>query len=335
MNEPTAQDQVARLLTGFWTTQTIYVAAKLGIADCLRQGPQTAAELARLTQTHPDALYRLLRALASLGLFAEDDRQRFSLTPLANCLRSDVPGSLQPLAIMRGEWQYQAWGELLHSIQTGRPAFEKTHGMPLFDFLARHPDKGQIFDAAMTAVHGRETDAVLDAYDFAGIGTLVDVGGGNGSVLSAILKKHAAMKGIVFDVPEVIERTRKLIVTAGLTDRCQVQAGDFFHEVPAGADAYHLRHILHDWEDDRAIAILKNCRQAMPDHGRLLVVEGIIPSGNDPHPSKYFDLAMMVVPGGLERTETEYRRLFAAAGFRLDRIVPTRSWISVIEGVPT
>jgi hypothetical protein len=235
---------------------------------------------------------------------------------------------------MRGDWQYQAWGELLYSIQTNRPAFEKTHGLPLFDFLARHPDKGQLFDAAMTGVHGRETDAVLDAYDFSGIGTLADVGGGNGSVLAAILKQHPALKGIVFDLPAVIERTRASLAAAGLAERCRAVAGDFFREVPAGADAYHLRHVLHDWDDDRAVAILRQCRQAMRDRGRLLVVEGVVPPGNDPHPSKFFDLAMLVVPGGLERTEEEYRRLFESAGFRLARIVPTRSWISVIEGEP-
>ena len=235
---------------------------------------------------------------------------------------------------MRGEWQYEAWGKLLHSIQTGEPAFEKIHGMPLFEFLARHPDKGRLFDAAMTGVHGRETTAMLESYDFSGIGTLADVGGGNGEVLSSILKAYPNMRGILFDLPAVAERTRANIEAAGLTDRCRVVAGSFFASVPAGADAYLLRHIIHDWDDEKSLTILRNCRTAMGEAGKLLVVEGIVPPGNEPSVSKFFDLAMMVVPGGMERTEEEYRRLFEAAGFRLKRVAPTTSWVSVIEGEP-
>lgn len=334
MTDPSPQDQLARLMSGYWYTQAIYVAAKLELADLLRDQPRTADELAVATQTNALSLYRLLRALASLGIFAEDAAGRFRLTPLAEGLRSDVPGSLRALAIVRGEWQYEAWGQLLHSIRTGQSAFEKLYGQPLFDYLAEHPEHGKLFDAAMTGVHGRETAAMLDAYDFTGIGTLADLGGGNGSVLMALLQQYPSLQGLLFDLPGVAARARLALEAAGLAGRCRVEAGSFFDAVPAGADAYLLRHILHDWDDARSAAILHNCRQAMGVKGKLLIIEGVVPPGNEPSVSKFYDLAMLVLPGGKERTEDEYRRLFEAGGFRLQRIVPTRSWISVIEGVP-
>jgi len=334
VTELSPQDQVVRLASGYWHTQAIYVAAKLGIADELKDGPRSADELAASTGTNPHALYRLLRALASLGIFAEDEQQRFGLTPMAECLRSDGPCSVRSLAIMRGEWQYESWGQLLYSVRTGQSAFEKVYQSPLFDYLARHPDKGKLFDEAMTGVHGRETAAMLAAYDFSGIGVLADVGGGNGEVITSVLKKYPAMRGILFDQPSVIERSRANIAIAGLADRCEVVSGNFFESVPAGADAYLLRHIIHDWDDAKSITILRNCRTAMRKGGTLLVVEGMVPPGNEPSLSKFFDLAMMVLPGGMERTEEEFRQLFTASGFSLKRIVPTISWISVLEGEP-
>jgi hypothetical protein len=332
--EPSPQDQVARLASGYWHTQAIYVAAKLGIADALADGPRTADELSAATQTHPRALYRLLRALASIGIFAEDDGRRFALTPLAECLRSNVPGSVRALAIMRGEWQYESWGRLIESVRTGRSAFEQIYRVPLFDYLSQNPEKGQLFDAAMTGVHGRETTAMLDAYDFTGIGVLVDVGGGNGEVIASVLKRYPTVRGVLFDQPSVVERSRKNLEAAGLAGRCEARAGNFFETVPPGADAYMLRHVIHDWDDERSVAILRNCRAALGGRGKLLVVEGIVPPGNGPALSKFFDLAMMVLPGGMERTEDEYRQLLGAGGFALKRIVPTTTWISVIEGEP-
>ena len=334
MAEISTQDQVTRLISGYWHTQAIYVAAKLGLADLLTQGPTTADTLASSTKTHPRALYRLMRALASLGIFVEDDQHRFSLTPLAECLRSDVPGSVRSLAIMRGEWQYESWGQLLYSIQTERSAFEKIYDSPLFEHLSRNPEKGKLFDEAMTGVHGRETTAMLEAFDFSNIGVLADIGAGNGEVISSILNKYPDMRGILFDQSSVIDRTTTNLESAGLADRCRVVAGNFFEAVPSGADAYLMRHIIHDWDDDKATTILRNCRKVM-SKGKLLVVEGIVPLGNEPSVSKFFDLAMMVVPGGMERTEVEYRRLFEAGGFNLNRIVPTRTWISVMEGEPS
>lgn len=334
MSHPASRDELTRLMSGYWHTQAIYVAAKLGIADLLADGPRSADELAGPTGTLPRPLYRLLRALAGLGIFAEDDLGRFSLTALAEGLRSDVPGSVRSLAIMRGEWQYESWGQLLHSVRTGRSGFEKVHGMRLFDWLSEHPEKGRLFDDAMTGVHGRETAAMLRAYDFSGVGALADVGGGNGEVLSSVLKQYPKMNGILFDLPAVIERAARNIEAAGLAGRCRVVAGDFFTSVPAGADVYLLRHIIHDWDDELSIAILLQCRQAMGEQGRLLVVEGVVPTGNEPSLSKFFDLAMMVLPGGMERTEAEYRSLLGTAGFRLTRIVPTDTWVSVIEASP-
>jgi len=332
--DPTAPlDQLVRLLNGYWHTQAIYVAAKLGLADQLADGPRSADDLAATVGANPRALYRLLRALASLGLFAENDAGRFALAPLAEGLRSGVPGSVRSLAIARGEWQYQAWGQLLHSVQTGECAFEKLYGLPLFEYLAQHPDKGKLFDDAMIGVHGRETDAMLAAYDFGGIGTLADIGGGIGTVLAAVLRQYPSMRGLHFDLPGVSERARATFEAAGVAGRCRLVARNFFEGVPAGADAYLMRHIIHDWDDDKASLILRNCRTAMGGRGKLLVVEGLVPPGNEPAVSKFFDLAMMVLPGGLERTEAEYRRLFAAAGFRLARIVPTSAEVCVVEGV--
>lgn len=321
-------DQLAHLLSGYWYTQTIYVAAKLNLAELLRDGPRSAPELVQSTGTNSRALYRLLRALASIGIFAED-RGRFCLTPLAECL---LDPSAKAMATLRGECQYRAWGELLYSVQTGRSAFEKVYGKPIFDYLAEHPQTGHLFDLAMTGVHGRETQAMLEAYDFTGIGTLVDLGGGNGSVLTAMLRRYPGLQGILFDLPSVAERTKAHIEAAGLASRCQVMAGNFFEAVPSGADACLLRHIIHDWDDAQSVTILGHCRRAMRPGGKLLVVEGVVPPGNEPSVSKFFDLAMLVLPGGMERTEQEYRQLLEAAGFRLTRIVPTRTWVSVIEG---
>lgn len=322
-------------MSGYWYTQSIYVAARLKLADLLQDGPKSADELARATGSNERALYRLLRALASVGIFAEDGQHRFSLTPMAECLRSDVPGSLWSMALLRGGLQYEAWGHLLHSIQTGQSAFEKLHGMPIFDFFSKHPEQGNLFDAAMTGVHGRETAAMLEAYDFSGIGTLADIGGGNGSLLTAVLQRYPTLKGILFDLPGVIERARVNIEQAGLADRCRVLSGNFFEPVPISADAVLMRHIIHDWNDEQAVAILRNCRKSLGDHGKLLTIEGVVPTGNEPSISKFFDLAMMVLPGGMERTEHEYRQLYEAADFQVTRIVPTRTWVSVIEGEPS
>lgn len=324
---------LAQLLTGYWKSQALYVAARLRLADRLHAGPRTPAELARETDVQPQALYRLLRALASIGCFAEDAEGRFGLTPLAECLL-DRPGSQYALALMNGEEHYHAWGQLLYSVQTGRPAFDHLYGQPVFGYLSAHPEQAKTFDAAMTGIHGAETPAMLDAYNFGGIGTLADVGGGNGSLLCAVLQRYPALRGILYDLPGVIGRATAAIAAAGLADRCTPIAGSFFDAVAAGADAYLLRHIIHDWDDDQALTILRNVRKVIPPHGKLLLVESVLAPGNHPDFAKFLDLTMLVVPGGQERTEAEYRALFTRAGFRLERIVPTQSPVCVIEGAP-
>jgi hypothetical protein len=330
---PSPQQQLNQLISGYWHSQCVYVAAKLGIADLLANGPQSVDDLAQKTGTHRPSLFRLLRALASLGVFAEETGQRFRLTPAAEPLRRDVPGSQWAMAVMMGEEHFRAWGELLYSVRTGKIGFDKVFGRPVFEFLSQNPEQAAIFDKAMVGVHGRETSAMLDVYDFSAFASVVDIGGGNGSTLSGILKKHPSIHGTLFDLPGVIQRAGVAVDTAGLLDRIHLVAGDFFESVPAGADAYVLRHIIHDWEEDKAIRILTNVRQAIARDGRLLVVESVIPPGNEPFFGKLLDITMLVIPGGQERTEQEYRDLFGKAGFRLVRIVPTAAEVSVIEGV--
>ncbi len=325
--------QLDRIITGYWISQAIYAAAQFGIADLLREGPRTIADLAEATSTNPGALYRLLRALASVGIFAEDSSGRFSLTPLAEPLRSDVSESKRALALMSGDEQFRTWADIEYSIRTGKTAFDKVFGQPIFEYLSEHPDKAAIFDAAMTAIHGRETRDVLAAYDFSDIRVLADIGGGNGSNIIQILTDYPDLQGILFDLPHVVERTRDRIESAGVSDRCQMIAGDFFQSVPAGADAYFLRHIIHDWDDEKALTILRHCYTAMPSDGKLLVVESVIPRGNEPFTGKLLDLVMLLIPGGKERTEPEYRSLLAEAGFELARIIPTATELSIIEAV--
>jgi hypothetical protein len=325
------QEYLSRLITGYFASQVIYVAARLGLADLLVEGPRSVDDLAQATATHPRSLFRLLRALASLGVFAEERDRRFALTPLAEPLRSDRPDSQRAAALMMGSEFYQAWGGLLDSVRTGQPAFETLTGQSYFTYLAEHPEKAEIFDAAMTALNDRKTLAMLEVYDFSGFGVLADVGGGNGSTLVRILGRYPRAHGLLFDLPGVVGRARAQLERAGMATRCRVVGGSFLETVPAGADAYLLRHILHNWDDEHAVAILRNIRRAIEPGAKLLVVERVIPPGNDPLFGKLMDLTMLVVHGGLERTEEEFRMLFELAGFRLSRVVPTAVEISLIE----
>lgn len=331
MSETSAHQQIDEMITAYWISQAIYAAAKFGIADELKDGPKSVEQLAEATSTNPDALYRLLRALASQGIFAEGEPRHFALTPLADVLRSDVPGSKRALALMAGDEQFRVWAEIDYSIQTGNIAFDKVYGKPIFEYLGQNPDKARIFDAAMVGIHGRESDIILDAYDFSQFGVIADIGGGNGSQITGILQRHPAMKGILFDLPHVIEAARDRIASANLADRCQLVGGSFFEAVPEGADAYMLRHIIHDWDDEKSHSILQSCHRAMPANSKLLVVESVIPPGNDPFIGKLLDLVMLLIPGGKERTENEYRTLFGKAGFELERVVPTAGEVSIVE----
>lgn len=332
MSEPSPAERLAGMMTGYWVSQMLYAAAELGLADRLAQEPRTADALASATGTHPRSLYRLLRALASVGIFSEGPDGRFALTPLAEILRSDAPGSQRATVRMMVGQFYEAWGGLLESLRTGRSAFEILHGQPFFAFLGQHPEQARIFDDAMTAFNERKTRAALDAYDFSDVPVLADVGGGNGANLASTLERYPAMRGILFDLPDVVARSG--LSRSDVADRCEVVGGSFLERVPAGADAYLLRHIVHNWSDDQALAILKNVRTAMHPKARLLVVERVIPPGNEPLFGKLMDLTMLVVHGGRERTEDEFRGLLEAADLQLTRIVPTASDVSVIEGRP-
>jgi hypothetical protein len=334
MNAHEAAGQMMQWITAAWTSQTIYVAAKLGIADVLSGGPRTAEELAHLTKVDGPSLYRVLRALASIGVFAETPDGRFQMTPHAETLRSDVPGSKRALAIMFGEEHFRAWGDMLECVRTGQPAFQRLYGKPVFEYLADHPENGKLFDQAMESVHGEETDAMLEGYDFSTAKVVADVGGGNGSLMRKLLAKFPTVQGMLVDLPPVIERARPLMQAAGTLERCRLAAGDFFQAVPGGADIYLFRHIIHDWTDEQCRQILSNLRKSIAPTGKLLVAEMVIPPGNDRSFGKFLDLNMLVMAGGKERTEPEYRTLFEASGFRLTRVIPTRHEISLVEGVP-
>jgi SAM-dependent methyltransferase len=322
--------QMNQLIRGYWTTQAIFVAAELGIADLLADGPKSPDELGKQAGVRGDMLYRVLRALAGIGIFAEDDGGRFMLTPLAETLRGD--SGQRAYARLHGRELYQSWYKLLEAVQSGDAGFVKAFGMPAFEYFSKNPERGAIFDGAMTGHHGAEADPMLDAYDFSAFADVVDVGGGNGSLLTAILKRHPQMRGVLFDLPRVVERAQPAIEAAGLGERCRVVGGSFLESVPLGADIYVLRHVVHDWRDEDAAAILRNCRNAMKPEGRVLVVEIVVPAGNDPSFAKWMDL-MMITYGGKERSEKQYRELFAQAGLSLTRIVATKDVISVVEGI--
>lgn len=329
------QIAMLQMISGFWISRAIYIIAKLGIADHLAGGPKTAEEIAAATGTHSGAIYRIFRALSSVGVLTEEADQRFGLTPLSETLRTDAPGSLRAFATVElGEEHYPAWGELLYSVKTGEIAFDKHFGMPIWEFFAKNPENARTFDDAMTNVSLAIKDAILASYDATTIRKLADIAGGHGSLLAAILKSNPEMKGVLFDLPGVTEGARKRIEAEGLSDRCEVIAGSFFESVPEGADAYIMKWIIHDWDDERSIAIFKNIRRAIAEGGKLLLVEAVVPPGSEPHFSKFIDLNMLVMTGGRERTEEEYRRLLEAGGFKLTKVIPTDSPMSIIEAAP-
>jgi PPOX class F420-dependent enzyme/OxyR family protein len=338
-----------QMIIGGRVAQAVYVAAKLRIADALADGPKTAAELANVSDTHAPSLYRLLRALASLGVFAEEvvgvsqtpaSRSRtpdgsFRLTPLADLLRSDMAGSLRAAALHFGDpFWWRTMGELLYSVQTGKTAPQHLYGVDEWRYLAQHPETAAVFNDSMTANTRRQIPAILAAYDFSEIGTLVDVAGGHGALLSAILGDYSAMRGILFDLPPVVAGAGPLLQAGGVAERCEIVGGNMFETIPGGGDAYLLKLILHDWDDERASQILENVRRAMGEAARLLLVENVIEPGNEPQPAKLLDLVMLVNFGGRERTTVEWEDLLAKAGFRLARIVPTRANVSIIEASP-
>ncbi|MBA3823250.1 MAG: methyltransferase [Ktedonobacterales bacterium] len=323
-----------QMMTGYWVSQGIYVAAKLGLADLLTEGPCSINELAAATQTQAGPLYRVMRALASVGIFEEGDAEWFTLTPLAQLLQSNTADSMRALAMMYAEEQYRAWGDILFSLQTGTPAFEHSFGTRYFDYLATHPEASQVFNAAMVGWTTQIVDAVVAAYDFASVSTIVDVGGGHGALLAAILTTSPATQGILFDQPHVVTSAEPFLRAAGIHDQCQGVGGDFFADIPAGADVYVLAQILHDWDDKHSMAILRQVRQAVPSHGKLLIIELVLPEGNEPFLGKWLDLHMLVMLGGRERTAAQYATLLRASGFESVRVIPTAAGQSIVEALP-
>jgi hypothetical protein len=317
-----------RLANGYQVTQAIHVAAMLGIADLLGDGPRSSEALADDTASHAPSLHRVLRALASVGVLHEDDDGRFALTAIGACLRSDAPEPVGGWAAFVGRpYHWQAWGALLDGVRTGENAFRSVHGTDVWDYRASHPEEGAIFDAAMTAIMLRANRHVLAAYDFGRFATVVDVGGGGGAFLGAVLEANPGMRGVLFDQPQVV-------AGAVVGERCEVVAGSFFDAVPEGADAYLLKAVLHDWEDEDAVRILRRCRAAIVEHGAVLVVERDLGAANENADAKFSDLNMMVGPGGRERTGDEFAALFAAGGFALQSTTPTAIGLSLFEGRP-
>jgi hypothetical protein len=324
---------LTQLAFGALMTQALYVVAKLGIADLLKDKPLSVAELAQRTETHERALYRVLRSLSSVGIFREVEPKVFALTPFAEPLRSDAPGSMRKGVIFMGEdWHWSVWGDLLYSVRTGKPAWGQKHGEEVFEYFARNPVQSEIFNGAMTDMSVGIAPVIVEAYDFSGIETLADIAGGHGYLLAQILKDNAGMKGLLFDVPPVIAGAGELLEREGVAVRVETVSGDFFASVPV-ADAYIMKHIIHDWDDERCVTILKNIRAAMKPEGRVLIVEAVVPEGDGPHYSKLLDLEMLASPGGAERTANEYSALLAQAGLRMTRIVPTKSPFSIVEAV--
>jgi hypothetical protein len=323
-----------------YISHALHLAAKLGLADLLRDGPRSAAELATDTATHAPSLRRVLRLLASAGVFAEDEDGRFSLTPLSEPLRTDVPGSANAsVQLFAGPNLVENWRELEFCVRTGLPALQKNKpGTTTFDEIAKDPERAAIFDRAMATFAPPTSAAVAAAYDFSGVNKLADVGGGNGAILCGILRAYPKLRGLVFDQPHVIARAKAHIAEQGFADRCETASGSFFEKVPTGPDAYLMKHVIHDWDDERATTILRNVRAAVPAHGKLLIVEGVYPPRIDQslgsRGSASNDVNMLVGTGGRQRDEGEFRSLYAGAGFRLTRIIPTPARVAVIEGVP-
>ena len=324
---------LSQMIFGCVVSKAINVAAKLNIADLLdAEGPMNCSELAKKIGVHEESLSRLMRALASIGIFSIDQNAKYSLTPLADCLKANSPVSVKSMAISVGGAFYKAYDELLFSVQTGDGGFKKALGKPVFEYLTDNPEEGKIFDQMMTDIHGGETAPMVDTYDFSVFNTIVDIGGGNGDLISAVLKKNPKVKGILFDLPEVVGRSQSNISARGLDERCKLESGSFFESVSTGGDAYIMRHILHDWSDDDAVTILNNCRKAMNPGAKILVVEAVIQDGNEPSPFKLLDLSMLLI-GGKERTNKQFEVIFSRAGLKLNRIVSFQHDLSVVEGM--
>lgn len=335
MGDDSAASALWRLIDGFKISQAIHAAAALGIADRIAEGARVSDEIADAAGADRGAVYRLLRALAAHGVLHEDEGRRFSLTAIGECLRSGAARSLAPYAVLVGQpYYWEAWGHLLHAVRTGENAFRAVHGVSSWTYRQQHPDQNAIFNAAMTANSRRVDRAIVDACDFGRFHRVADIGGGEGSMLAALLAACPATRGVLFDRPHVVASAAPVLAAASVAARCDLVGGDFFEGIPGGCDAYIMKFVLHDWDDADAGRILQRCRRAMPQEGRLFIVERIIgPPGHDPAAARS-DLNMLVVQRGRERTKPEFEALLAGAALRLTDVVPTDAGLPVLVGAP-
>lgn len=332
---PPPHVEVIQMASAIWLARAVYAAARMKLADILADGPRSVSEIAQETGLHARSLYRLLRALASRGLLSEVTPRSYALTNLGAALKTGAPGGARAMVLtIGGDWQWKAWDHFYHSLKTGQPGLGEAFGVGLFEYLTTHPEDSARYDEAMMGFYSAVGPAVVAAYDFSPFKTVADLGGGTGTLLATILRAHEKLRGTVFELAYAAPRARQTIESLGLSARCEVVEGDFFKSVPAGRDAYILSHVLHDWNDEQAVSILRNCRKAMGPDGKLLIVEAVLPPGDAPHPGKLIDLLMLTVTGGLERRADEYGDLLAAAGLKLARVVPTTIPQSVVEAVP-
>ncbi len=327
-------ERLTRMIASAALSRAIGTVAELGVADHIDMGtPQKIETLAQQTKSDERSLYRLLRFLSGYEVFRETGNREFDHTALSAALRTDAESSFRPAAQMF-HFLFAGWDGLHHAVKTGGLSFEKVYGQPMFEYIGTHMELAPVFDAGMTSFHGHETDAMLDAYDFSGIEVLADIGGGNGSLITAVLRRCPQLKGIHFDLDHVSGRARAALNASGVAERCSLHAGSFFDHVPSGADAYLMRHIIHDWTDEQSVQILSNIRKVIPAHGRVLLVEFAVAAANQSSLGKDADMIMLAFPGGMERTSEEYSGLFEKSGFRLANVVPTRCAVSVFEGRP-
>jgi len=332
MNKIEAVEALFRLHMGMVQSACLYAVTKLEIADLLEGGEKSAADLAAATSVDPGMLYRVMRYLASLGVFEEKSGQRFALTPMSEMLRTNMPGSFHPFAIFNTENVFDIAMELLPGMQDSAIPFVKKHGKHPFDVMLSDPDTAAFLERAWQGVHGPETDAVLDAYDFSSVQKLADIGGGHGDMIVGFLERHPSARGALFDMPGIAGQTRSRLDAAGLSDRCEIVGGDFFSKVPVSADTFFLRHILHDWNDEECRTILRNIAAQCKPGARVLIAECVIREPNVPDSGKILDMEMLLFLTGRERTQAEYRELLEATGFELVGVTPTESMISVVEG---
>jgi len=324
--------QLIQIGTAFWASRVVYVAARLGLADHLADGPLSAKALAEKTSSHPSRLHRLLRALAGLGVVSHETEDAFALTPMGHALRTGAPGAARAsILAFGGQWGWRAWEEFPATLAHDTTAMERAWGKSVFEFLGENPEEASHFSEAMVGFHGHEPPAVAAAYDFSAFDTIVDVGGATGNMLCAILARYEKPRGILFDLPHVVADAPGLLAERGLDARIEIKPGSFFDSVPEGGNAYVLSHVIHDWNEEQCLAILENCRRAMRPGAKLLLVEMLLPPDNTPHPGRMLDMVMMALPGGQERTAEEYADLLAKAGFAMTRVIATESAASIIE----